>query len=94
MLNVYLSAKFKRDYKRIQKQGKNLNLLKTVVDTLAAEKPLEWKYHDHALSGSGDFAGYRECHIEPDWLLIYKIEEDALLLTLMRTGSHSDLFRK
>ena len=92
MLNVYLSAKFKRDYKRIRKQGKNVELLLTVVDALAAEKPLEWKYRDHAMSG--DFIGYRECHIEPDWLLIYKIEEDALLLTLMRTGSHSDLFRK
>ena len=92
MLNLYLSAKFKRDYKRIQKQGKNLNLLKNVVDTLVAEKPLAWKYHDHAISG--DFVGYRECHIEPDWLLIYKIDDDVLLLTLMRTGSHSDLFRK
>ena len=91
MLDVYFSGKFRRDYKRIQKQGKDVNLLLSVVDTLAAEKPLERKYRDHAMSG--DFIGHRECHIEPDWLLIYKVEQDALLLTLTRTGSHSELFR-
>ena len=91
MLDVYFSAKFRRDYKRIQKQGKDVNRLLSVVDTLAAEKPLERKYRDHAMNG--DFIGHRECHIEPDWLLIYKVEEDALLLTLTRTGSHSELFR-
>ncbi len=91
MLDVYFSAKFRRDYKRIQKQGKDVKRLLAVVDTLAAEKPLERKYKDHAMNG--DFIGHRECHIEPDWLLIYKTEPDALLLTLTRTGSHSDLFR-
>jgi len=91
MLDVYFSAKFRRDYKRIQKQGKDVKRLLAVVDTLAAEKPLERKYKDHAMNG--DFIGHRECHIEPDWLLIYKAEPDALLLTLTRTGSHSDLFR-
>lgn len=91
MLDVYFSGKFRRDYKRIQKQGKDVNLLLSVVDTLATEKPLERKYRDHAMSG--DFIGHRECHIEPDWLLIYKVEQDALLLTLTRTGSHSELFR-
>lgn len=91
MLDVYFSGKFRRDYKRIQKQGKDVNLLLSVVDTLAAEKPLERKYRDHAMSG--DFIGHRECHIEADWLLIYKVEEDALLLTLTRIGSHSELFR-
>ena len=91
MLDVYFSAKFRRDYKRIQKQGKDANRLLLVVDTLAAEKPLDRKYRDHAMTG--DFIGYRECHIEPDWLLIYKVEAGDLLLTLTRTGSHSELFR-
>ena len=91
MLDVYFSVKFKRDYKRIQKQGKDVDRLLSVVDTLAAQKPLERKYKDHPMTG--DFIGHRECHIEPDWLLIYKVEEDALLLTLTRTGSHSELFR-
>ena len=92
MLDVYFSAKFRRDYKRVQKQGKDVNKLLKVVDILAAEQPLAPKYRDHAMTG--DFIGHRECHIEPDWLLVYKVERDALLLTLTRTGSHSDLFRK
>lgn len=92
MLEVYFSAKFRRDYKRIQKQGKNVDQLLKIVDILAAEQPLDPKYRDHAMTG--DFIGYRECHIEPDWLLVYKVEQDALLLTLTRTGAHSDLFRK
>ena len=89
MLDVYFSAKFRRDYKRIQKQGKDVRRLRAVVDTLAAEKPLERKYKDHAMSG--DFIGHRECHIEPDWLLIYKAEPDALLLTLTRHSVYSQL---
>lgn len=92
MLDVYFSGKFRRDYKRIQKQGKDVNRLLKIVDILAAEQPLAPKYRDHAMTG--DFIGHRECHIEPDWLLVYKVEQDALLLTLTRTGSHSDLFRK
>lgn len=92
MLDVYFSGKFRRDYKRIQKQGKDVNRLLKIVDILAAEQPLAPKYRDHAMTG--DFIGHRECHIEPDWLLVYKVERDALLLTLTRTGSHSDLFRK
>ena len=92
MLDVYFSAKFRRDYKRIQKQGKDVNQLLKIVDILAAEQPLDPKYRDHVMTG--DFIGHRECHIEPDWLLVYKVEQDALLLTLTRTGSHSDLFRK
>lgn len=92
MLDVYFSGKFRRDYKRIQKQGKDVNRLLKIVDILAAEQPLAPKYRDHVMTG--DFIGHRECHIEPDWLLVYKVEQDALLLTLTRTGSHSDRFRK
>ena len=64
--------------------------METVIDMLANEQPLPEKYKDHALTG--DWKGFRECHIQPDWLLIYKIQNDSLILTLSRIGSHSDLF--
>ena len=67
-------------------------MLDEVVDLLRQGKQLEKRYHDHGLTG--DLAGFRECHIKPDWLLIYLIENDVLTLTLIDTGSHSDLFRK
>lgn len=92
MLNVFYSSKFKKDYKRVKKQGKNVELLLDIVDILAAEKPLEEKHNDHPLSGN--YIGYRECHIQPDWLLIYKVDGSELILTLTRTGSHSELFHK
>lgn len=69
-----------------------MELLLDVVDILAAETPLDPKYLDHPLSG--DYTGHRECHIQPDWLLIYKISGQELLLTLTRTGTHSELFDK
>lgn len=69
---------------RFQKQ------FKTVLDYLVRQEPLPSKYRDHPLTG--DYSGFRECHIRPDWLLIYKIEEEILTLTLTRTGSHSELF--
>jgi len=90
MLDVYFTAKFKRDVKRMEKQGKNIESLLDIVDTLAAEKPLEPKHKDHPLTG--EYIGLRECHIQPDWLLIYKADRKALILTLTRTGSHSELF--
>lgn len=90
MLDVFYSARFKKDYKRMKRQGKDVELLLDIVDILAAEQPLEPKHRDHALSG--EYTGYRECHILPDWLLIYKIDGRELILTLTRTGSHSDLF--
>ena len=92
MLDVFYSAKFKRDYKRAVKQGRNAEALLAVVDTLAREEPLAPQLKDHALLG--DYIGHRECHIEPDWLLIYKIDHGELILTLTRTGSHGELFRK
>ena len=76
----------------MKKRGLDISLLDEVVDLLRQGKQLEERYHDHGLTG--DLAGFRECHIKPDWLLIYFIENDILTLTLIDTGSHSDLFRK
>ena len=87
---IELSPRFKKDYKLAQKRGYNMNLLKEVIDILANGEQLPQKYLDHPLSG--DYRGARECHIEPDWLLIYRIEKDLLVLGLTRTGTHSDLF--
>ena len=77
---------------RSKKQGKSVELLLDVVEILAGEGALDPKYQDHALAGG--YIGHRECHIQPDWLLIYKIDGGQLLLTLTRTGTHSELFRK
>ena len=74
----------------MKKRGLDLSLLDNVVDLLRQGKQLESKYHDHELSGN--YKGFRECHIKPDWLLIYLIENDILTLTLVDTGTHADLF--
>ncbi len=89
---IELSSKFKKDYKSIKKRGKNTALLQEVVELLADGESLPDLYHDHPLIGN--YLGYRECHIQPDWLLIYRICEDRLILGLMRTGTHSDSFSK
>ena len=83
------TAKYRRDYKRVVKRGYDISLLDAVIELLERGVPLPEQRRDHALTGN--FAGHRECHITPDWLLIYKIENDILILTLTRTGSHSDL---
>ena len=88
--DITFSTQFKRDLKLILKQGKDENKLKKVIELLANGEPLPQKYKDHNLTGN--YADCRECHIEPDWLLIYEIIEDDLILYLTRTGSHSDLF--
>ncbi|MBQ6610418.1 MAG: type II toxin-antitoxin system YafQ family toxin [Oscillospiraceae bacterium] len=90
MLTLKTTAKFRKDYKRMKSQGKDMSLLEDVIDTLLEEKPLEAKHCDHPLSGS--YIGFRECHILPDWLLIYAINHGQLILTASRTGTHSDLF--
>jgi len=90
MLKIRYSSRFKKDYKVIVKRGYDIILLKEILSLLAQEKTLPQKYLDHPLIG--DYAGHRECHITPDWLLIYKIEKDILILSLTRTGTHSDLF--
>ncbi len=79
---------FKKDIKRLQKRGKNLAKIKTVIELLLAKKPLPPHNQDHQLGGN--WGGHRDCHIEPDWILIYKTFDDELRLE--RTGSHSDLF--
>ena len=90
MLDIRYSAKFKKDYKTIMKRGYNPKLLEAVLNLLCTKQALPPKYRDHPLSGN--YEGHRECHITPDWLLIYKIEQNILTLTLTRTGTHSDLF--
>ena len=85
------TAKFQKDLKRVQKRGCNLDLLTQVIKLLASGEPLPQKYCDHALVGN--FTGCRECHIQPDWLLVYEITENDLILYLTRTGTHADLFR-
>ena len=90
MLKLKTTAQFRKDYKRIKKRGYNLSLLQDVLGTLCAEKPLDANYKDHALLGA--YKGFRECHIQPDWLLIYTTDKDKLILVAARTGSHADLF--
>jgi mRNA interferase YafQ len=87
-LTIERSSQFKRDYKRLQRQGASLDKLLDVIGQLADGETLDRRYLDHLLTGN--WRSYRECHIEPDWLLIYKIEDGTLMLA--RTGSHSDLF--
>ena len=91
-LTVKFTTQFRKDYKLAMKRGLRIALLEEVVERLAMGEPLPEKNRDHALTG--DWVGHRECHIQPDWLLIYRIEDDVLVLTLARTGSHSDLFGK
>ena len=87
---IVQTGRFKRDLKLARKRGYDLSLLGVVVDMLAAGTELPEKYRDHSLSGN--FAGCRECHITPDWLLNYEIADEELILYLTRTGTHSDLF--
>lgn len=84
------SNQFKRDLKLAQKRGYDLEKLKKVISMLANGEALEAKYRDHLLTG--DYGGFRECHIQPDWLLVYQIDGNRLILFLARTGTHSDLF--
>ena len=91
MLKLRYLNKFKKDYKTILKRRYNEEKFKEVVGILRSCNPLPEKYKDHALTG--DYQNYRECHIEPDWLLVYRIEDDTLTLILFfRTGTHSDIF--
>lgn len=87
---IEITSRFKKDYKMSQKRGLDMSQLENVVEILASGEALPEKYLDHPLIG--DYKGYRECHIRPDWLLVYKIQDDILILTLARTGTHSDLF--
>lgn len=92
MLKIEMHKQFKRDYKLAVKRGCDPQKLSDVISILANEQPLPQKYKDHSLTNSKHYKNVRECHIEPDWLLIYKIVGQTLVLELMRTGTHSDLF--
>lgn len=84
------TAKFQKDLKRAQRRGYDISLLTDIIRKLANGEPLPPKNRDHALIGN--YTGCRECHITPDWLLIYEIDNGAIILYLTRTGTHSDLF--
>lgn len=90
MLTIRYETTFKKDFKRVVRRGYDIRLLEKVIGILTDGDTLPEKYRDHALTGA--YADCRECHITPDWLLIYKIADNALILYLTRTGSHSDLF--
>ena len=90
MLTLKTTTKFKKDLKKMKTQGKDMSLLESVIDDLLNERTLDEKYLDHSLLG--EYVGFRECHIQPDWLLIYAKDDKNLILTAARTGSHSNLF--
>lgn len=90
MLDIVPSNQFKKDLKLAKKRGFEIEKLRDVIDTLAMQQKLQEKYRDHRLTG--EYREFRECHIEPDWLLVYRINENELELFLFRTGTHSDLF--
>lgn len=90
MYEIKATGRFKKDVNLLQKRGYNIALLQQVIEILARGESLPKKYADHRLNG--EWSEFRECHIQPDWLLIYRIDEDILILTLTRTGTHSDLF--
>lgn len=90
MLTIKYQMAFKKDYKRIKKRGYDMRLLEKVITMLAEDQQLPAEYRDHNLSG--DYKGCRECHIAPDWLLVYEIQKKELILYLTRTGTHSDIF--
>ena len=89
MLKPRYKKKFQKDLKKIKKQGKNLNKIQNILNSLVNQGSIDRKYLDHPLKG--EYVDCRECHIEPDWLLIYFIEKDVI--TFIRTGSHAELFK-
>ena len=89
MMELRFTSKFKKDYRRIKKQGKDLSKLESVLEALVRREVLPEAIRDHSLGGT--YRGHRECHIEPDWLLIYRIDGEGLVLVATRTGSHSEL---
>ena len=91
-LDIIWTNQFKKDYKSAIKRHLNIDLLDDIIRKLSSGETLPEKNRDHALTGN--WSGHRECHIQPDWLLVYRIEDDVLVLTLARTGTHSDLFGK
>ena len=91
MYEVKFTTAYKKSYKLMKKRNLDVSALDEVVDLLRQGKQLDEKYHDHGLIGN--YVGFRECHVKPDWLLVYLIENDILTLTLVDTGTHSDIFK-
>ncbi len=91
---IKFSSEFKLSYKKLKKQGKDLSKLQYVITKLANKEPLDKKYNDHPLYNDRNFRNCRDCHIEPDWVLIYKYLEDNVILLLVSTGSHSEVLSK
>lgn len=92
--NVLFTTKFKKSLKKVKKQSKNIEELLDIIDKLVTKEELDVKYKNHKLINDGTYHNCFECHIKPDWLLIYKYEEDNLILVMVDTGSHSYLFGK
>ena len=92
MLELVTTGQFRKDYKRMKKRGCDMELLEKIIDTLLAEQPLTERCRDHGLTGN--YTGFRECHVLPDWLLVYAVDKGKLILTASRTGTHADLFAK
>lgn len=90
--DIVWTSQFKKDYRLALKRNLDINLLDEIIRKLSRGEPLPEKNRDHALTGNWN--GYRECHIQPDWLLVYRAQNDLLILTLIRTGTHSDLLEK
>jgi len=91
-LNIKWSRQFTKDYQKIKRQGKDLSKLVNVINILSNNEKLDKRYNDHKLTKTKEYNNVRELHIEPDWLLIYQIQNNELTLLLLRTGSHSHLF--
>ncbi len=89
-MSLHYTTQFKKDYKKVKKQNKDLSKLKIVIEKLLDQQTLEPRYKDHQLTGN--WKNHRDCHIEPDWILLYQLTENTLILE--RTGSHSELFKK
>lgn len=87
---IRYTSRFKKEYRLMARRGVKMGLLHDVIELLRQGQPLPERYHDHPLTG--EFVGHRECHIRPDWLLVYFVRTDVLVLTLTRTGTHADLF--
>ncbi|MBD5548633.1 MAG: type II toxin-antitoxin system YafQ family toxin [Lachnospiraceae bacterium] len=92
MLELVTTGQFRKDYKRVKKRGYDMGMLEEVIDLLLKEQPLDERYWDHGLIGN--YEGFCECHILPDWLLIYAKDKEQLILTASRTGTHADLFAR
>ena len=87
---TFMTSQFKKDLKLAKKRGYAIELINNIISLLASGEKLPAKNKDHALTGN--YSGYRECHIEPDWLLVYEINDEELILILTRTGTHADIF--